>query len=79
MKLADNAASAKEEIGDMLFTLVNIARFQNIDPEDALRAACDKFIKRFSYMEKKTNLEGASLTLMDNLWNEAKSMEKKGE
>jgi tetrapyrrole methylase family protein/MazG family protein len=79
MKATNSIASAREEIGDMLFTLVNIARFRDIDPEDALRFACDKFIKRFSYMEKKTNLESASLAEMDDLWNEAKSMEKKGD
>ncbi|MBA4416965.1 MAG: nucleoside triphosphate pyrophosphohydrolase [Syntrophus sp. (in: bacteria)] len=78
MKNAGDSGAQREEIGDMLFTMVNIARFKGIDPEDALRYACDKFIRRFSYIGKRTNLEGASLRTMDDLWNEAKSIEKKG-
>ena len=68
--------SVREEIGDTLFTVVNIARFQGVDPEDALRFCCDKFIRRFGYIEKKTNIETASLETMDGLWNEAKNIEK---
>jgi tetrapyrrole methylase family protein / MazG family protein len=68
--------AVREEIGDLLFTMVNIARFQGVDPEDALRFTCDKFIRRFGYMEKRTNLETASLTTMDELWNEAKKSEE---
>ncbi len=79
MRTADSVASQREEIGDALFTLVNIARVQGIDPEDALRFTCDKFIKRFEYIEKKTNLENSSLTVMDMLWNEAKRLEKNGD
>ena len=79
MERAGDIEAQREEIGDMLFTMANIARFKGIDPEDALRHACDKFIRRFNYIEKRTNLEGASLKTMDDLWNEAKSIEKKGE
>ncbi len=68
----------REEIGDLLFTIVNIARFHNIDPEDALRATSNKFINRFSYIEKNTDVSRASLETMDKLWNEVKGMEKKG-
>jgi tetrapyrrole methylase family protein/MazG family protein len=68
----------REEIGDLLFTIVNIARFHNIDPEDALRATSNKFIRRFSYIEKNTDLSNTSLETMDKLWNEVKGMEKKG-
>ena len=81
LKKAEESGSidaVREEIGDTLFTVVNIARFQGIDPEDALRLCCDKFIRRFSYIEKKTNVETASLTTMDGLWNEAKNIEKGG-
>lgn len=70
--------SVKEEIGDLLFTIVNIARFHNIDPEDALRTTSDKFVRRFTYIEKNTDLSSSTLSTMDKLWNEVKGMEKKG-
>lgn len=73
-----NVESIKEEIGDLLFTIVNISRFHNIDPEDALRATSNKFVNRFSYIEKNTDLSSATLKIMDKLWNEVKGMEKKG-
>jgi len=67
----------KEELGDLLFAAVNIARFLKIDPEEALNATFDKFKKRFSYVEEaakksKKNLEDMTLEQMDALWNEAK-------
>ena len=68
----------REEIGDLLFTIVNIARFHSVDPEDALRATSNKFVRRFSYIEKKTDLSNTTLEEMDKLWNEVKGMEKKG-
>jgi len=68
----------REEIGDLLFTIVNIARFHSIDPEDALRASSNKFVRRFSYIEKNTDLSNTTLEEMDKLWNEVKGMEKKG-
>ena len=73
-----NTDSVREEIGDLLFTIVNIARFHNIDPEDALRSTSDKFVRRFTYVEKNTDLSSSTLSTMDRLWNEAKDMEKKG-
>jgi len=72
----ENAASIKEEIGDLLFTIVNISRFLNTDPEDALRSTIDKFIRRFSYIEKNTDIRKASLDTMDKLWNDIKYIEK---
>ncbi len=75
----DNAASVREEIGDLLFTIVNISRFLNIDPEDALRFSIDKFINRFSYIEKNTDIVSTSLETMDTLWNDIKDIEKKRE
>ena len=71
--------SIKEEIGDILFTMVNISRFLNIDPEDALRYTIEKFIRRFSYIEKNTDINQTSLAEMDRLWNVMKNMEKQGE
>ena len=70
----------KEEIGDLLFSVVNIARFLDIDPEAALDYTNNKFIRRFSYVEKAAlacgrELEEMSLSEMDELWNEAKQLE----
>jgi len=71
-----NTEELREEIGDLLFTIVNIARFHNIDPEDALRSTSNKFVRRFAYIEKNTNLSDSTLEIMDKLWNEVKGMEK---
>lgn len=75
---AKDAGATKEEIGDLLFTIVNISRFHNVDPEDALRSTSEKFIKRFNYIEKNTDITKSSLSDMDNLWDEIKNMEKQG-
>jgi tetrapyrrole methylase family protein/MazG family protein len=71
-------AHIEEEIGDLLFTIVNVSRFHKVDPEAALRGTVDKFIRRFRYIEQKTNIETSDFTTMDGLWNEAKHKEKKG-
>ena len=68
----------EEEFGDILFALINYARFLNIDPEMALEKTNKKFISRFTYIEQTARAEGRKLeemTLeeMDNLWNEAKT------
>lgn len=70
-----------EELGDILFTMVNIARKQKINPEDALRAANEKFRKRFSKLEKRVyeqnkQLGDLSLAEMDAIWEEIKKEEK---
>ncbi len=67
----------REEIGDLLFVLVNLARFLRIDPEDALRRTIEKFISRFHYIETSLLKRGKSiyqsnLSEMDCLWEEAK-------
>ncbi len=72
-----NQEHVREEIGDLLFTIVNIARFFSVDPEDALRATTNKFIKRFSYIEENTDIRSATLEEMDKLWDEAKSKDRK--
>jgi XTP/dITP diphosphohydrolase len=81
--VADNAAIDKEkaeaEFGDLLFSLINYARFIDINPEDALEKTNKKFIKRFQYLESKAkaagkNLKDMSLAEMDLYWNEAKSI-----
>ncbi len=67
----------EEEFGDVLFTLINYARFINISPETALEKANKKFTRRFEFIEQKINEQGKSitdsnLTEMDGFWNEAK-------
>ncbi|HEC97408.1 MAG TPA: nucleoside triphosphate pyrophosphohydrolase [Nitrospirae bacterium] len=71
----------EEEFGDFLFTLVNLSRFIDINPEEALRKTISRFIRRFSYIETSAKREGSALsdyTLeeMDHLWEEAKKAEK---
>ncbi len=73
---ADENAKA-EEIGDLLFSVVNVARFAGVDSEKALYDACEKFLARFTAMEKSAELKGVdlkdlSLSELDSLWNEAK-------
>ncbi len=63
----------ENEIGDLLFVLVNLARFLKVDPEQALRRTNAKFRKRFAHVESHANLPGASLTEMEALWQEAKA------
>ena len=67
-----------EEIGDLLFAVVNWARHLRIDPEVALRAANAKFERRFRSMEAMAGpLDGRSLEAMEELWNAAKAQESK--
>ncbi|QIB69619.1 nucleoside triphosphate pyrophosphohydrolase [Aminipila butyrica] len=74
--------SMTEELGDLLFSVVNVARFLKVDPEDALNRTSNKFIKRFSFIEdtakaRNVSLEDMSLAEMDKLWDMAKMLEKK--
>lgn len=80
--VADNApidkAKASGEFGDLLFSLINYARFIEIDPEEALERTNLKFIKRFQYLESAAkeagkNLADMTLSEMDVFWNEAKA------
>jgi tetrapyrrole methylase family protein/MazG family protein len=68
---------AQEELGDLLFVLANVARFLQINPEQALRKTIQKFISRFHYVEVSLKKRGKSLRQsdlieMDQLWEEAK-------
>lgn len=67
-------AKREEEFGDVLFSLINYARFVNIDPETALERINQKFKKRFEYIEAKApkDLNDMTLAEMDLLWEEAK-------
>lgn len=69
----------EDEFGDVLFSLVNYARFVGINPETALERTNKKFIKRFTYLEGKAreigkNLSNMTLAEMDVFWNEAKKL-----
>ena len=71
---------AEGEFGDLLFSLINYARFININPENALEKTNKKFIKRFQYLEQKVKengreLQDMTLAEMDVYWNEAKKFE----
>ncbi len=75
-----NADEAEAEFGDLLFALVNYARFLKIDPEHALERTNKKFISRFQQIEKEAtatgkNLQEMTLEEMDDLWNKAKQNE----
>ena len=74
-----NREKAMAEFGDLLFSLVNYARFINIDPEEALERTNKKFIKRFQYLESESAKDGkkmGEMTLdeMDVYWNRAKTL-----
>jgi tetrapyrrole methylase family protein/MazG family protein len=81
------AASSKEknrigeEMGDLLLSIVNLSRFLNVEAEDALSGAVDRFRRRFAYVERKIQEQGrtlseATLEEMDAFWEEAKGMEE---
>lgn len=66
-----------EELGDLLFSVVNVSRFIKVDSEEALYNACEKFVRRFKDLEslaqaRNINIESASITQLDSLWNEVK-------
>lgn len=72
-----NQEEVEHEIGDMFFTLVNLARFLRVDPEQALRKTNQRFRNRFAYVERKLSERGvktseAMLEEMEELWQEAK-------
>ncbi len=62
----------EEELGDVLFSIVNIARFLDVDATEALEKTIKKFDKRFRYVEKKCDVKKAKLDELENFWNEAK-------
>jgi MazG family protein len=73
-----DTANIGEEIGDLLFVVMNLARHLDVEPETALKKTNRKFRQRFKFIENQLKLEGrslddASLTEMDDLWNKAKA------
>ena len=85
LEAAQTAVQAEDELGDVLFAAVNLARFYELDAEQALRHTVKKFITRFQHIEKRLQEEGrewsaCDLAQLDALWDEAKRMEQvKGE
>jgi len=84
-ELPDAGAESEreEEFGDLLFALVNYARFIGVNPEIAIRKSIDKFISRFHFIEERLRSAGremqeSTLEEMDALWEEAKDGEKGG-
>lgn len=72
-----NKVEMEHELGDVLFSLVNIARFIKVNPEESMRKAIGRFTERFKYIEEETakkglDLKNLSLQEMDKYWNEAK-------
>ena len=68
-------------MGDLIFSIVNAARFENVVPEEALQQTNKKFIRRFQYIERKAKeqnrtVKEMTLEEMDKLWDEAKTLEK---
>jgi uncharacterized protein YabN with tetrapyrrole methylase and pyrophosphatase domain len=71
----------EEEVGDLFFVLVNIARYLALDPESALRKTNRKFRRRFQWMEQRlheggTTPESVSMNELESLWQQAKQQEK---
>ena len=78
---AGDKEKAREELGDLLFVVANLARKLDVEPEDALRAANAKFIRRFGFIEAELARDGrtpeqSTLEEMDRLWDAAKVAEK---
>jgi XTP/dITP diphosphohydrolase len=79
MEQGQDKEKMEDEIGDLLFSIVNAARLYDIEPETALERTNRKFIKRFQYLEKKAleagrTLKDMSLREMEAIWQEAKSI-----
>jgi len=77
---AHNRQELEEELGDLLFAVINLCRFLKVEPSIALRRTNSKFVERFKYVEKKMKETGQEMTkerldVMDAFWNEAKKRE----
>ena len=70
------------ELGDLMFSVVNLSRFYNIDPESALKKSTNKFVRRFNQIEERIADDGGSiedldLETMDKIWDQIKETENK--
>ncbi len=72
--ISNDTKNQQEELGDIFFTLVNIARWKNLDPQEAIIEANKKFLKRFSYVEASKTVEFKEMSYekLQKLWNNAK-------
>jgi len=80
LEVQNKSNKVEEEFGDVLFSLINYARFIGVNPEDALERTNKKFIKRFQYLEQASDSDGKimgemSLEEMDKYWEQAKQIE----
>ena len=72
----------EDELGDVIFALVNVGRFLEVNPEEALKKTISRFVNRFMYIEeglrkREVDIREAGLEEMEKLWVEAKKIEKK--
>ena len=80
----DLRSRLEDEVGDLFFVLVNIARYLSLDPESALKKTNRKFKRRFQWMEERLRASGrtpeeASMEELESLWQQAKQQEQKGQ
>jgi MazG family protein len=80
---AGDLDKARDEVGDLLFVVANLARKLGVEPEDALRGANAKFVRRFGFIEAELAKDGrgpeqSDLAEMDGLWDAAKAAERCG-
>lgn len=78
---AKDKKHAENELGDLIFSIINAARLYHLNPDTALESTCAKFKRRFTYLEQQTirkglDLKQMSLEEMDRYWNEVKAMER---
>ncbi len=83
LRAAEGTERREQEMGDLLFTLVNVARWLEVDAESSLRGTCDRFTSRYAEMEQAARAQGVDLadlplTDQDALWEQAKSHSQKG-
>ena len=82
LEAAQDVDERERELGDVLFTMVNVARWLGVDAESALRGACQRFAQRYASMEHQARRQGTDLATLsvaeqNELWNEAKSQESR--
>jgi XTP/dITP diphosphohydrolase len=80
LKNAENQKQIEEEVGDVLFSIINYARFVNVNPDLALAKTNQKFIKRFKFIEEKAKenknkIQNLNIQQMEKLWQEAKKFD----
>ncbi len=83
LRACEDAAAREREMGDLLFTLVNLARWLGVDAESALRRACDRFTQRFAQMEQEARLQHSDFASLapaeqEVLWQKAKAQQGEG-